>query len=425
MLEIFDRRESEARSYIRAFPALFERAVGSCLFDAQGRRYLDFFAGAGALNYGHNDPGIKQAVIAYLQADGVVHGLDMATSARQRFHAEFERVVLQPRGLQYKVQFPGPTGANAVEAAIKLARLVTQRRNIIAFTSAYHGVTLGALSVTGGRFYRHPAYTQTADVTFMPYDGYFGPTVDTLAQLRRLLQDGWSGLDLPAGVLVELVQAEGGVNIPSPAWVQGLAALCREFGMLLIVDDIQMGNGRTGTFFSFESHELVPDVVLLSKSIGGGLPLSVLLMKPELDQWQPGQHNGTFRANNLALVAATAALRHWETPAFSADIRRKGQLLAEALSALVARHQALDLVTRGVGLLHCVEFVDPALARAVARAAFDNGLVIELCGARGAVLKCMPPLVISDAELLEGAALIEKSVQDALSGTSREDRGQR
>lgn len=416
MLDLFDRRESEVRSYIRAFPALFERSQGACLFDVQGRRYLDFFAGAGTLNYGHNDPGINQALIAYLQANGVVHGLDMATTARQQFHADFERIILQPRGLNYKVQFTGPTGANAVEAALKLARLTTQRANVIAFTSSYHGLSLGALSVTSGRFFRHAAYTQTENVTFMPFDGYFGPAVDTLAQLRRLLEDSWSGLDLPAAVLVELVQAEGGINIPSRAWVQGLAALCQEFGMLLIVDDIQVGNGRTGTFFSFEQFGVVPDVVLLSKAIGAGLPLSVLLLKPELDQWQPGQHSGTFRANNLALVAASAALRFWETPTFEADIQRKSQQLAKALIDLADRYSALRLAVRGIGLMYGLEFGDPTVAKAVAQTAFENGLIIELCGSRNTVLKCMPPLVISDEELMEGVGLIEKSLQSALAG---------
>lgn len=414
-LSIFDRRESEVRSYTRTFPAVFERSKGAYLYDTAGKAYIDFFAGAGTLNYGHNDERIKQAVIDYLQADGVVHGLDMATVARRRFHEAFERIILQPRALDYKVQFPGPTGTNAVEAALKLARRVTGRATVVAFTGSYHGLSTGALAVTSGRPFRHPAYTCTNDVVFMPFDGFLGEETDTLSYLTRFFEDDWSGLDLPAAVLVEVVQAEGGVQVAGTKWLRGLAELCLKHDTLLIIDDIQVGNGRTGTFFSFEPYGLVPDIVVLSKAIGGlGLPLSINLLKPELDQWKPGEHSGTFRANNLALVAASAALSYWETDRFATEVMRKGEKLDAGLRGMQSRYPDLKLQVRGRGLIYGTEIPDPALAGAVAREAFRQGLLVELCGSKKNVLKCIPPLVINDEELERGLSIIERSLQKAL-----------
>src|SRR6266550_1312716 len=293
MPTVFDRVESQVRSYCRAFPAVFKTARGCFLYDEQGEEYLDFFAGAGTLNYGHNNPQIKQAVIEYLQGDGVVHGLDMWTVAKREFLEAFERVILKPRDLSYKIQFTGPTGANAVEAALKLARKVKGRRNVIAFTNAYHGLSAGALSLTGNSHFRNEAFVNRLDATFMPYDGYFGSQVNTLDYLKRLLNDKSSGLDLPAAIILETIQAEGGINVASNEWLQGLEKLCREFDILLIVDDIQVGNGRTGTFFSFEPAGIRPDMVVLSKAIGGlGLPMSLLLIDPAMDQWKPAEHTG-------------------------------------------------------------------------------------------------------------------------------------
>lgn len=414
-MDIFDRQESEVRSYSRKFPVVFDRSVGATLIDVEGKSYVDFFAGAGTLNYGHNDERIKQAVIEYLQANGVVHGLDMATVARQRFHETFERVILQPRRLNYKVQFPGPTGANAVEAGLKLARRVTGRATIVAFTGSYHGLSTGALAVTSARYFRHVSYTQTAGVVFMPFDGFLGADADALAYISRFFEDNSSGMDLPAAVLVEVVQAEGGVNVAGERWLQGLAELCRRHGSLLIIDDIQVGNGRTGTFFSFEPYGIVPDIVLLSKAIGGlGLPLSVNLLKPELDQWMPGEHSGTFRANNLALVAATQALHYWETDNFAAQVLEKGRALEFGLRKIQLRCPELGLKVRGRGLIYGLEIPDPALARAVACEAFQQGLIIELCGSQETVLKCLPPLVICDEDLTRGLDIIERSLQTVL-----------
>jgi len=315
-MEIFDRLESEVRSYCRSFPTVFTTAQGHLLRDEQGREFIDFFAGAGALNYGHNHPALKARLLDHIAGDRITHSLDMATEAKREFLETLHRVILAPRRLPHKVMFPGPTGTNAVEAALKIARLVTGRTNVIAFTNAYHGMTLGALAVTGNAGKREGAGVTLGNVARMPFHGYMGSDLDTIDLLEQYLADGSSGMDPPAALILETVQAEGGVNVASIPWLRRLGKLLDRHGILLIVDDIQVGCGRTGSFFSFEAAELEPDIICLSKSLSGyGLPFAITLLKPELDQWEPGKHNGTFRGHNLAFVTATAALEtFWTKP---------------------------------------------------------------------------------------------------------------
>jgi diaminobutyrate-2-oxoglutarate transaminase len=336
--EVFDAVESGVRSYCRAWPTTMHTAKGSWLTDTSGRRYLDFFAGAGALNYGHNNPILQQAVVDYLASDGVVHSLDMATSAKQRFLETFLRLILQPRGLDYKVQFPGPTGTNAVESALKLARKVTGRESIISFTNAFHGMTLGSLSVTGNSMKRAGAGIPLVHATPMPYDNYFGGVTEDFHWFERVLDDSGSGLNRPAAVIVETVQGEGGMNVARIEWLQALSELCHKRDILLIVDDVQMGCGRTGPFFSFETAGIVPDIVTLSKSISGyGLPMALTLFHPRLDVWAPGEHNGTFRGHNPAFVTATKALEtYWNTPALTDSTIRKGRIMRDRLESIAA-----------------------------------------------------------------------------------------
>ncbi|MCF3650806.1 diaminobutyrate--2-oxoglutarate transaminase [Synoicihabitans lomoniglobus] len=417
-MNIFQRRESEIRSYSRSYPTIFERAEGARLFDREGRPYVDFFAGAGALNYGHNPPAMREALIAYLQEGGVLHSLDMATVAKQRFLERFEEVILEPRGMDYKLQFTAPTGTNAIEAALKLARRVTKRRNVIAFTNAYHGLSAGALAVTANRHFRHEAWTQRLDASFMPFDGYLGAGVDTLAYLRRSLSDTSSGIDLPAAIVLETVQAEGGVNIARTEWLQGVADLCQQHGILLIVDDIQVGCGRTGSFFSFERTGIRPDLIALSKSISGcGLPMSLLLIKPEHDQWKPGEHTGTFRGNNLAFVAATEALNYWATAEFTAQIAARGAHMSARLHALAAELPEIEAKPRGVGMIHGLEFKQASRCQAVASEAFQQGLIIEICGSGKNVLKFLPPLTIDEATLDAGIDIVRSAVLATAKGS--------
>ncbi len=416
-LKIFDRMESEVRGYIRSFPVIFNQAKGSVLIDEDRSEYIDFFSGAGTLNYGHNNPLFKEKLVEYLHADGVVHGLDMATSAKKEFLETVDRVLLKPRKWEYTLQFTGPTGTNAVEAALKIARQVKGRPNIISFTHGFHGVSGGSLSATANAKFRDAAGVALGNTTFMPYDGYFGPDVDTIAYLERMLDDPSSGMDKPAAVIVETVQGEGGVNVATLRWLKELDKLCKRHDMLLIVDDIQVGCGRTGKFFSFETAGIQPDIITLSKSLSGyGLPMSLVLMKPELDIWKPGAHSGTFRGNNLAFVTATAALNHyWADDAFTTEIERKERTVRDWLENLVHSYPAAGLSVRGRGLIQgLVTQSDHSLANKIAQKAFSQGVVIETSGANDEVLKLLPALTIEDDLLARGLDVIERSVAQVL-----------
>ncbi|MCK9511932.1 MAG: diaminobutyrate--2-oxoglutarate transaminase [Pigmentiphaga sp.] len=421
-LKIFERLESEVRGYVRSFPVVFKQAKGSILVDEAGQEYIDFFAGAGTLNYGHNNPAFKDKLVEYLNSDGIVHGLDMATSAKARFMATFEDVILKPRNLRYTLQFTGPTGTNAVEAALKLARQVKGRANVISFTHGFHGLSSGSLAVTANAKYREAAGTSLANTVFIPYDGYFGPDVDTIAYLERLLEDNSSGLDKPAAVIVETVQGEGGINVASLRWLRELQRVCRAHDMLLIVDDIQAGCGRTGTFFSFEPAGIQPDIVTLSKSLSGfGLPMSLVLMKPELDVWKPGAHTGTFRGNNLAFVTATEALeRYWTSQAFSSDVQRKERILRDFLENLVQSYPEAGLSVRGRGLMQGLVSPDTEFAGKAAALAFKQGVVIETSGANDEVLKFLPALTIEEAELRRGLEVIDRCVAELMAAQGHE-----
>jgi diaminobutyrate-2-oxoglutarate transaminase len=416
-MRTFERLESEVRGYIRSFPTIFTKAQNAVLTDESGQQYIDFLAGAGSLNYGHNNPIIKQAIIDYLANDGIVHGLDMATSAKKQFMRTFEERILKPRQLQYKMQFTGPTGTNAVEAAIKLARNVTKRQTIISFTNGFHGVSLGALSLTGNRKFRDAAGVSLNDVHHAPYSGYFGHDIDTIAMLDKLIADPSSGVDHPAAVIVECVQGEGGLNVAGLNWLKKLEQLCRRHEILMIVDDIQAGCGRTGTFFSFEPAGIKPDIVTLSKSLSGfGLPLSVVLLKPEYDVWKPGQHNGTFRGNNMAFVSATAALEHyWSDGKFQASIEKKAQTVTMYLDKLVKNYPDGQMVRRGRGLMQGLAFKDPAVADRITELAFQNGLIIETSGGSDEVIKLLVPLTIEAEKLLAGLDILEQAVADSIS----------
>jgi diaminobutyrate-2-oxoglutarate transaminase len=399
---IFDTLESEVRSYCRGWPVVFDKAVGSRVYDEQGTAYLDFFAGAGALNYGHNNPILKKALLDYLSGDHIVHALDMQTVAKRDFLETFQRRVLEPRGLDHKVMFPGPTGASSVEAALKLARKVTGRESIVNFTNAFHGMTLGALSVTGSSKKRGGAGIPLVHATPMPYDNYFNGEVADFLWFERLLDDHGGGLNEPAAVIVETVQGEGGINVARPEWLRGLAALCERHDLLLIVDDVQMGCGRTGPFFSFEVAGITPDIVCMSKSIGGyGTPMALTLFRPELDVWEPGEHNGTFRGYNPAFVTATAALdTYWADDELQRGTLAKGERIGAVLTELAG--QASGISPRGRGLARGLAFDQGELARKVCTAAFERGLLVETAGPDGEVAKLMPPLTISDDDLDDG-----------------------
>ncbi|KAA0022945.1 diaminobutyrate--2-oxoglutarate transaminase [Antrihabitans cavernicola] len=403
---IFDSLESQVRSYSVGWPAIFDTAKGSWIRDENGKEYLDFFAGAGALNYGHNNPVLKEALVEYIMRDGITHGLDMSTVAKRDFLETFKAKILDPRGLDYKVQFPGPTGTNTVESALKLARKVTGRTSIINFTNAFHGMTLGALSVTGNSMKRAGAGIPLVHATPMPFDNYFDGVTEDFHWFERVLDDSGSGLNRPAAVIVETVQGEGGVNVARPEWIRALAELCSRREILLIVDDVQMGCGRTGPFFSFEEAGITPDIVTLSKSIGGyGMPMALTLFKPELDIWEPGEHNGTFRGNNPSFVTSRVAMEHyWSDDTLEKETLRKGERIAKAFTDLSEKFDGVS--TRGRGLVRGLVFDDAAKAGKVCKLAFDNGLLAETSGPSDEVVKLLPPLTITNEELDHGLGIL-------------------
>tara|TARA_R110000787_G_scaffold16735_3_gene52498 strand:+ start:7241 stop:8551 length:1311 start_codon:yes stop_codon:yes gene_type:complete len=413
-MKIFDEIESEVQSYARAFPRVFNKAQGEFLYDTEGNQYLDFLAGAGTLNYGHNNSVFKEKLLEYINSDGITHGLDLHTKAKGEFLEAFNEKILKPRGMDYVVQFTGPTGTNAVEAAMKIARNVTGQQNIVTFTNGFHGVSLGSLAATGNAHHRNAAGVTLSGIHRMPYDGYLGDDIDTTAYLDKVLSDSSSGINSPAAVIVETVQGEGGINVASLEWLRNLQSVCRKHGVLLIVDDIQAGCGRTGDYFSFEAAGIEPDIITLSKSLGGyGLPFAVVLMKPALDQWKPGEHNGTFRGNNFAFVTAKAAIDHyWSDESFSKGIKRKGQYVAQRLAAIVEQYGEGNFTTRGRGMFQGINCVSGELAGAITQRAFKSGLIIETSGADDQVVKFLCPLTISDENLKRGIDIVEQAIKE-------------
>ena len=417
---IFEKNESEVRSYCRNFPAVFTKAKGSIIYDENGGEYIDFLAGAGALNYGHNNSYIKDKVMEYLADDGIMHSLDMYTAAKAAFINKFREGILAPRGMDYKLMFTGPTGTNAVEAALKLARKVTGRTEVIALMGAFHGMTLASLALTTDQTSREGSGLPLVSVTHVPAPYMIGEQ-QAMDYLEMILADDHSGLDKPAAFVIETMQAEGGMHIMSNEYLQKIERLCRKYGILLIVDDIQVGCGRTGDFFSFERAGISPDMVVLSKSIGGiGLPMALLLIKPEHDtHWKPAEHNGTFRGNQLAFVASEAAVDVLTEQDILAKVRRKDKLVENYINAEILSIDS-RLTARGIGLAWGVDYigVDKSgdISRAVLKEGFANGLIIERVGRQNAVLKIMPPLVIEDEVLIKGLAILRDATKKVLGG---------
>jgi len=417
-LEIYTRRESEARSYCRSFPTSFVKAQGSELTDASGRTYIDFLAGCSSLNYGHNDPDMKAALIEHLNADGITHGLDMHSDAKADFLTAVEEIILKPRNMDYKVMMTGPTGTNAVEAAMKLARKVTGRRNIIAFTNGFHGMTMGALSCTGNAGKRAGAGGgPLCGTTHMPFEGAFGDGMDSLRIIEEMLGNPSSGVDAPAAFIIEPVQGEGGLNAASPEFMRGIARLAKEHGALFIVDDIQAGCGRTGTFFSFEEMGIEPDMIPMAKSFSGmGLPFAALLIKPGHDIWGPAEHNGTFRGNTHAFVTARVALeKFWKDDTFQKEIATKAEMLREALERIAATIPGARL--KGRGMMQGVDVGNGDMAGEICARAFEKGLIIETSGAHDEVVKVLAPLTTPEATFAKGLDILTEAARDVTATT--------
>lgn len=410
---IFGEVESQVRSYCRKFPVEFSKARNSELFAKDGTRYIDFLDVAGSMNYGHNNPYIKSAILNYLADDTIINALDLYTEAKAEFLTTFEQKVLAPKKLNYKIMCCGPTGTNAIEAALKLARKNKKRTNVFAFSGAFHGMSLGSLAMTTDQASREGAGVPLANVTFVPYES---KRVDSIGYIRQMLEDDHSGVALPAAIFVETTQAEGGINVSSIKWLKELREICDEYDILLVCDDIQVGCGRTGYFFSFERAGIKPDMVVLSKSISGfGMPMALLLMKPELDIFRPAEHNGTFRGNQLSFVGGKAAIEYFIERHLDKEVARKAVIIDDYIKKEILPIDS-RLSHRGIGMIWGIDFmkIDAKKALDCCHECFDRGLVIELAGRHDSVLKLMPALTIEDEVLKEGLEIIKASIISVL-----------
>ena len=393
MTNIFTE-ESNVRYYSRIFPAIFGRAKNSTMFDSLNNPYIDFFAGAGTLNYGHNNDLFKQKIIDYIQHDGIIHSLDMMTEARAEMIANFQQFILKKRGLDYKIQFTSPAGTDAIEAALKLARKYTKRKNILYFSNSYHGMSMGALSVTPKKDRIGIPVGYSVELPFFKENS---PTNYDLGKYLTSLKES----ELPAAIILETVQAEGGINVASEEWLQYIAQTANKYGILLIIDDIQVGVGRTGDFFSFERAKITPDIVCLSKSLSGfGFPLATLLIRPEIDIWEVGEHTGTFRGFNLAFLGCNESiLAYWKDEKFSEQIKKTSSFFRDKLDKICTPR---NYQVYGIGMIFGIDVLDEELASKLKTECFKKGLIFETCGPEKSVIKMIPPLNITIEDLEKG-----------------------
>ena len=424
--------ESNARTYGAIFRRMFVAGNGICIRDAEGREYIDCLTNAGALPLGHNHPEIKDVVLAHLLSDQLQQALDITTPAKLGFVQEMFETLPAALRERAKIQFCGPSGSDAVEAAIKLTKYFTRRDVILAFHGGYHGMTAGAQGAMGNLYSKMGLGGLSHGVHFAPYPYLFrcpfgtdGDRTEELSlnYIRTLLSDPESGVPKPAAVLVEPVQGEGG-SIPAPAaWLKALRQLTIEHDVLLIMDEVQTGLGRTGSMFAFEQADIVPDVLVLSKAIGGGYPLAVVVYDKRLDVWPPGKHAGTFRGNQIAMVAGQATMRIIRRDRLDRRARAKGKIFKDGLQKIAGHFPFIGDV-RGRGLMIGVEVVNPSedhalappdgvLAKAIKLNCLDSGLIIETGGRNGAVLRFLPPLITSEADIGEILNRFEQACRKA------------
>jgi diaminobutyrate-2-oxoglutarate transaminase len=427
-----DSTESNARSYPRKFPFAIAKAKGSWVEDVEGNKYLDFLCGAGTLALGHNDDEVNKAMVDLIQSNAPLHTLDLTTPVKDEFVETILRHLPSELGNNAKIQFCSPSGTDATDAAIKLCKTATGRTSVISFAGGYHGMGQGPLACMGNLHAKSTVNGLMPDVHSFPYPyAYrdpFGLGGDAGVKaacnfFERTLKDPESGITKPACVILEPIQGEGGV-IPAPVeFLQTVRRVTKELDIPLIVDEIQCGMGRSGKLFAFEYADIVPDVLLLSKAIGGSQPMAVVVYKKELDKWTAGAHAGTFRGNQLAMKAGTITLNRVSQPDFLADVVRKGDLIRSNLRDLQKRVSIIGDV-RGKGLMVGTEFVDPKgqkdcicslpasgeIAGAVQKLCFENGLIVEKGGRNGAVMRCLCALNITDEDLTKAWKIFEKCV---------------
>ncbi len=426
--------ESNARSYPRKFPFALKKAKGAWIEDVEGNKYLDFLCGAGTLALGHNNDAIKEKMLEMLSEDAPLHTLDLTTPTKDLFVSTLESLLPGELKNNAKIQFCSPSGTDAVDAALKLCKTATGRTSVIAFSGGYHGMGHGALSLTGNLNAKNKVHGLMPDAHFFPYPysyrcpfGLGGDAgVDACCEyFERTLKDPESGITLPAAVILEPIQGEGGV-IPAPKkFLQTVRRVTKELGIPMICDEIQCGVGRSGNFFAFEYADIVPDVILISKAIGGGLPMAVVVYNKELDKWTAGAHAGTFRGNQLAMAGGTVVMNTVNTPKFLQDVREKGEYLKAKVENLKKEVSIIGDI-RGRGLMLGVEFVDPngakdklgslpssgETAARIQNICFNKHLVMEKGGRNGSVMRCLCPLNVTYEELDQMVAIFTEAVKE-------------
>lgn len=426
--------ESSARSYPRKFPFALNKAKGSWVEDVEGNRYLDFLCGAGTLVLGHNDDEIKEAMINLISSDAPLHTLDLTTPVKDKYVETIISVLPQQMQGNVKIQFCSPSGTDATDAAIKLCKTATGRGTVIAFSGGYHGMGHGAMALTGNLNAKSKVQNLMPGVQFMPYPysyrcpfglgGEAGARACS-AYFERVLKDPESGITKPAAVIIEPIQGEGGV-IPAPAeFLQTVRRVTKELDIPLIVDEIQCGIGRSGQMFAFEESGIIPDVILMSKAIGGSQPMSVVVYNKDLDKWTAGAHAGTFRGNQLAMAAGTVVLKRVSNPAFLSEVRRKGERIKKGLEELRKDVKIIGDI-RGRGLMLGIEFVNPngekdimghpeasgSIAAEVQKRCFENHLVMEKGGRNGSTMRCLCALTVTDDEITTMLDIFSRVVRE-------------
>ncbi len=407
----FEHLESNVRYYCRRWPTVFTHASGTSLWDEDGREYIDFFAGAGALSYGHNNPVFVESAIDHLRSGRLLHSLDTFTPEKRRFLDTMNEVLLAPRQLDMVIQTVGPTGATAVEAALQLAQRVTGHRGVIGFSGGYHGMSYRAASISNSMAGRETS-AHLGDFVALPYVEHVSE-ID-LELLENALREGVDGQPIGA-IIVEPTQGEGGARPFDPAYLRAIREAATRHGALVIADEIQAGVGRTGPFFSYEGSGLDPDVICVSKSISGlGLPMALNLVRRSLDTWRPGEFTGTFRGNNLAFVTSTAMLEtYWRDEELEKSTAQKGAMVRDALGLLAEEYGEGRYSVRGNGLLCGLDLGDTERAAAISQGAFERGLIVECCGPGDTVVKILAPLVIDEDTLAEGLRRLADAVSAA------------
>lgn len=425
--------ESRVLSYPRKLPFAIQSASGVWITDVEGNKYIDCLSGAGTLALGHNHPVVTKSIKQLLDSNLPMHTLDITTPLKDKF-SEFMYTLLATNCDEYCLQFCGPTGADAVEAAIKLAKQVTGRSGIVSFSGGYHGMTHGALAVTGNLAPKKGIEGLMSPVQFLPYpNAYrcaFGLSSEQsvsahITYFENFLKDVESGVVKPAAVILEVIQGEGGVNPAPIEWLKQVRRVTKELDILLIIDEVQTGFCRTGRWFAYQYADIDPDMIVMSKAIGGGLPLAVLGIKKQYDAWQAGNHSGTFRGNQLAMATGLATLKYLKENDMATYVTEIGAWFMSELKTLQQRYSRIGHI-RGRGLMIGMEVIDPSLPRqtdgshpadsamaaSIQQACFKHGLIIEKGGRDGTVLRLLPPLNVTKDELRQVLEKLDRALQD-------------